>query len=259
MKLILHTAIAFAAVIGCAFGLTDDDLTPAALAGKTLTFTIQSGDSPLASSGVWTGKFETSPANGFTIRKESGTTMNSDATRTYVGYIGGHAYTIDPFIPGQPASTLTLWISEGKPTYYVDLGNTGSVVQYGDFTIGGDTPKAPEITVKLSKDNTLSDGKSTVNFGSVKIGKTGPTKTFTITNTGKADLTGIKLTTSGANRKDFVISSLGTTRLAQGKSARFTVSLKPSAAGNRKAVIKIRSNDADENPFDIKLTGKGAE
>jgi hypothetical protein len=35
------------------------------------------------------------------------------------------------------------------------------------------------------------------------------------------------------------------------------VTFKPKAKGNRNAAIHIRSNDADENPFDIKLTGLG--
>jgi hypothetical protein len=49
------------------------------------------------------------------------------------------------------------------------------------------------------------------------------------------------------------------TSLAPGSSTTFKVIFKPSAKGTRKANIHIKSNDADENPFDIKLTGQGVK
>src|SRR5204862_73933 len=41
-------------------------------------------------------------------------------------------------------------------------------------------------------------------------------------------------------------------------STSFTVTFTPTAAGARAAAIHIASNDADENPFDISLTGTGS-
>lgn len=247
-------ALTFISLLGPALALTDDDLTPAALAGKTLTFTIQSGTAPLATSGTWTGTFETSPANGFTIRKVSGSTLNASGTRTYIGYVGGHAYTIDPFIPGQPASTLTLWISEGSPRYYVNFDQTGNTTQFGGFTIGGSTVKAPEISVTDPDGDPLEDGVGKTSFPAVKKGQTGIAKKFTIKNTGTAKLTGLSVSKTG---KDFIVTGPGVTSLAPGKSASFTVSFKPSATGPRSTVIKVASNDADEDPFRIKVSGTG--
>lgn len=36
------------------------------------------------------------------------------------------------------------------------------------------------------------------------------------------------------------------------------MSFKPFAKGTRSASLRIKSNDTDENPFDIRLTGSGA-
>ncbi|MES2660217.1 MAG: choice-of-anchor D domain-containing protein [Verrucomicrobiota bacterium] len=246
---------AFISLLGSAFALTDDDLAPAALAGKTLTFTIESGTAPLAVSGVWTGTFESSPANGFTVTKVSGATANSSGTRTYVGYVGGHAYTIDPFITGQGPSTLTLWISEGRPRYYIDLDSTGNTTQFGGFTIGGATVKAPEISVNGPDGDPLEDNTGKTRFGTVKPGQTGTARKFTIKNTGKAKLTGLSVSKTG---KDFIITGSVAPSLAPGKSTSFKVSFKPSSAGTKNAVIKIDSNDADEAPFEIKVIGVGA-
>ena len=57
-----------------AFALTEADITPAALVGKTLRFTATSGAAPLPASGVWTGTFAAS-GDGFTVGVvSSGTT-----------------------------------------------------------------------------------------------------------------------------------------------------------------------------------------
>ena len=255
MKSLFSATLALISLLAPAFALTDDDLTPEALAGKTLTFTIESGTAPLATSGVWTGTFGAEPGKVFTVTKVSGGTANSSGTWSYDGYIGGHAYTIDPFITGQGASTLTVWISEGRPRYYIDFDATGNTVQFGGFTIGGASVKAPEITVTDPDGDPLEDAAGKVKFGTVKKGQSGTARKFTIKNTGKAKLTGLSVTKTG---NDFTVTGPGVTSLAPGKSASFTVSFKPASTGTRSAVIKVASNDADENPFRIKVSGTGS-
>ena len=90
------------------------------------------------------------------------------------------------------------------------------------------------------------------------VGKTGTAKTFTITNKGTAKLTGLVIRKDGAHKADFKVGELGKTTLAAGASTTFKVTFKPTAKGTREAAIHIKSNDSNENPFDIKLTGMGA-
>ena len=126
-------------------------------------------------------------------------------------------------------------------------------------TINVVVPKAPEIVVQQPKGTGLTDGAVKKSFGTVKAGKSGAAKVFTIKNTGTAKLTGLEITRNGANAKDFVVEQPAKSSLAPGASTTFEVTFKPKATGTRNAAIHIKNNDADENPFDIKLTGHGAK
>jgi hypothetical protein len=80
-----------------------------------------------------------------------------------------------------------------------------------------------------------------------------------ITNRGTADLTGLAITKDGSHPADFTVTALGATTLAPGASTTFTVTFSPTAVGSRNAALHLASNDGDENPFDITLTGKALE
>lgn len=117
---------------------------------------------------------------------------------------------------------------------------------------------APEINVYQPKGE-LNDGRTARSFGSVKVSKSGATRKFTIKNTGTSNLLNLAIRKEGRQQQDFIIGPLGKTTLPRGASTSFTVTFKPTARGPRNAAIHIRSNDADENPFDIKLTGTGVK
>lgn len=126
----------------------------------------------------------------------------------------------------------------------------------------GTVPPAPEIVVMQPKGSSLVDGKAKRNFGTVRIGaKKGKTntKTFTIKNTGNAKLTGLKIKKDGADPKAFIVGDLNKTTLAAGESTTLKVTFKPTGKGSRHAAIHIKSNDADESPFDIKLSGEAVK
>jgi subtilase family serine protease len=117
---------------------------------------------------------------------------------------------------------------------------------------------SPEILVQQPVGTRLFDGKNKKSFGKVIVGKTSAFKTFYIKNTGAAKLDNITVTTIGANRSDFKIDALIKSALAPGASTTFKVRFKPSGKGNRNATLQIKINDKNENPFDINLTGYGA-
>jgi hypothetical protein len=116
----------------------------------------------------------------------------------------------------------------------------------------------PEIVVMQPVGSNLVDGTGKKSFGTVKIGSKGSTKTFTIRNTGTASLSGLSIRKYGSHKADFIVGALEKTTLMPGGSMNFKVTFKAKAKGTRNAAIRIKSNDADENPFDVKLTGMGA-
>lgn len=118
-------------------------------------------------------------------------------------------------------------------------------------------PAVPEIVVEQPVGNFLTDGNAVVDCGQANLSaSTGPL-VFTITNSGNGNLSGLALSKEGAHGTDFILGSLGATTLAPGATTTFTVTFAPSAVGLRTAGVLLTSNDADENPFNISLTGTG--
>lgn len=138
---------------------------------------------------------------------------------------------------------------------YILSSNPATVITNNGraFVIG---PR-PEIAIVAPDGGNLLDGVSTRNFGSAEVGTSGNSKTFTIRSVGTLRLTGLKVTKGGRNPGNFSVTQLSETSLMPGESVKFKVTFKPLATGTRRAVIRIRSSDSDENPFDIKVQGSG--
>ena len=167
--------------------------------------------------------------------------------------------------PTGDASAVDLHVASTSPAVIAGLP-LGSVTDDFDGqarssvapTVGADEVAAPNIAVTQSA--ALTDGAGGVDFGTVTLGGSRAVKTFTITNPGAADLTGLAFATQdGANPGDFMVSTLsGTIIPAAGGSVTFTVTFTPSGSGLRSAAIHLTSNvTGTKNPFDIALTGTG--
>ncbi|MCX6872186.1 MAG: choice-of-anchor D domain-containing protein, partial [Verrucomicrobia bacterium] len=119
-------------------------------------------------------------------------------------------------------------------------------------------PVGPEISVIQADGIGLIDGVSTVNFGLAGT-TSSSSRSFTIRNPGTTDLTGLAITFDGTNPGDFSVTANPTAPVVAAGSTTFTVQFAPTALGTRTANLHIASNDADENPFDIVLTGVGLD
>lgn len=186
---------------------------------------------------------------------------HSELTGLTITKDGTHAtdftITVNPatLIPG-PAGSTTFTVSfkptaAGVRSAAIHIASNDTDESSFDIMLTG-SGTVPEIAV--TQGVALTDAKSTINFGKVKL-KASMVKSFTITNQGNAPLSGLSIIKSGANAAEFTVAALGATTLAGGASTTFKVTFKATIAGTRRAAIKIISNDADENPFDIALTG----
>lgn len=115
----------------------------------------------------------------------------------------------------------------------------------------------PDITVMQTGGKVLADNSGKLNLGTVRVKKRSAPMVFTVRNDGPAPLAGLSLKTIGADAKEFLITPPPLGTLAPGASTTFKVTYKPRAKGSSKATVQVRSNDPDENPFDINVTGKG--
>ena len=146
--------------------------------------------------------------------------------------------------PSNPKITILCYPGKGFEKVFDDMDQ---------FTI---KYIAPDIAVFNSSGTDLRNN-SLRNFGRIQTRKASPSVTFRIQNTGSLPLNDIKIGTSGANRLDFKIVSPPARTLAAGAITTFKVKFSPGAKGERGTILKIESNDPDEQIFKIKLTGRG--
>jgi len=119
-------------------------------------------------------------------------------------------------------------------------------------------PPAPRISIEQPEFTSLTDGVSSIPFGSVNTDSSSGAVSFTIRNTGDASLTGIGVGKDGTDQSNFTLNTAGMlTTLNPGQHTTFTVTFTPSSTGPRSAALHVTSNDAVRSPFDIALTGTG--
>ena len=121
------------------------------------------------------------------------------------------------------------------------------------FKIDGNGIADPEIAIIQDSGAELTSGDSSVSFGNCNLGSSS-VHTFTIRNTGSAALKNVSVASDNA---EFFIANFATTTIEPGASATFRVGFQPSAVGTRGGQLSVVSNDADESPFLITLTGAG--
>jgi hypothetical protein len=111
----------------------------------------------------------------------------------------------------------------------------------------------PKISVQQQNIN-LNNG-STAIFGA-PLG-TNDSLTFTIKNINVASLTGLGITIDGSDAARFTVTASPTAPVSGPfGSTMFTVSFTPINTGVKTAALHISSNDPDENPFNINLSGQ---
>lgn len=169
-------------------------------------------------------------------------TPGSTVTVNGVPVLSGMASTPLFLFPGNNTLTIVVTAENGNTsrTYTVSLTRLSP---------------APEIGVSQSG-IAISDGGS-LNFGPATVGRPA-VLTFVITNTGNSNLTGLGMTIDGPDASQFTVTTIPDAPVTGPTgSTTFAVTFTPVGAGPKSAAMHIASNDADENPYDIELTGTG--
>jgi alpha-tubulin suppressor-like RCC1 family protein len=206
-------------------------------ASITRTFIITNlGGLPLTMSGTSWVQVSGAHAADFTVSSLSNTYLDFNESRTF-------RVTFDPTAIGVRNAELSI------------ANNTVHSNPF-TFTIQGKS-EDPEITVEQPAGTELSTNGVT-NFGEVFPGDSSEL-VFVIRNTGGDGslLNGVAATLSGTNASQFsIIGSPVTTLVGPDGSTSFVVRFTPiSGGGARTAMLSITSNDMDENPYQIQLTG----
>jgi uncharacterized delta-60 repeat protein len=150
----------------------------------------------------------------------------------------------------------------------VTLQDDGKIVVAGFAGVGGNEGFAvarylgdgPGMAVSQVLGGNLFDGLTTADIGGGLPGAV-VSQTFTLTNSGLADLSGFELSITGADAGSFTAATVPAApapALTSSGSMTLTVHFTPSTVGVQTAVLHIASNVAGNNSsFDIALTGAG--
>jgi hypothetical protein len=245
-------------LVGNAVSIADGDTTPSTAdftdfgsadvtsGTVTRTFTIQNtGTGALTLSGTPLVAISGANAADFTVTVVPAASVAAAGSTTF-------QVRFDPSAAGTRVATVTIANNDANENPY-------------NFTIQGTGATAPEMNV-VGNAVTVADGDTTpstadfTDFGGAKLAGGIVTRTFTIQNTGTGALalSGTPLVAiSGANAADFTVTVTPAASVAAAGSTTFQVSFDPSAAGTRVATVTIANNDANENPYDFAIQGRG--
>ncbi len=149
----------------------------------------------------------------------------------------------------------------------VSIANNDANENPYTFAIQGSatTPPSPDIELRgngiliPSADNLPATADGT-DFGSAEIAGASLQRNFAIHNNGNGTLTlsgNPVVTISGAQAGDFAVLAQPVGQVATDAWVNFTIVFTPQAAGLRKAVVSIASDDANENPYTFAIQGSG--
>ncbi|WP_298364985.1 LamG-like jellyroll fold domain-containing protein [uncultured Lutibacter sp.] len=210
-----------------------------------------------------------SPVN-FTVQNNGGCDLNLTGPAFVV--LGNTTDFTLVDITGSPASPITpgdfrTFSIAFNPT--TDGTKTSSVTILSDdadegtytFTVQGTgVPPAPEINIKDSGSNDITTGSAnspsltnSTDFGATDA--TAPISfTYTIENTGSADLT---ISSVSSSITDFAITT-PSSPIASGGFTTFTITFTPSSINPAiTSLITINNNDGDESAYTFTVTGEG--
>ena len=133
-------------------------------------------------------------------------------------------------------ATAIAWYEQSAPAEIHVTGNGRDIAD-------GDTTPDP--------DDHTDFGSAVVDGGTVR-------RTFTLANTGDADLHVSAIRLTGADAGDFALGGIAPpVVLTGGASTNLTVTFDPSEEGLRSATLEITNDDADESPYDFSIQGTG--
>ncbi len=161
-----------------------------------------------------------------------------------------------PSAGGRPFASLGMVTITGN-TLVVELSNTmtnGAIIADAVRIVNiTPPPNTPEIDV-LDGALVLSDG-AVFDFGQVTQGTT-VTKSFTVRNSGTADLTLQPIVVTGAafslHSANFTVGQI----LAHDATATITIAFNTANLGTYTGGLSFGNSDVDEGPFDLTVSGK---
>jgi Tol biopolymer transport system component len=203
---------------------------------------------------------QTGPSRTFTVRNTGSATLTLGALLAPSGFLMTEGLA-DSIAPGSSDAFTVQLDAATAGTYGGDISfsNNDADENPFHFQVTGvvTPPPAPEIVVEffgvdIADGDNVPGSDDGTDFGGVMVGRTAPSRTFTVRNTGNATLTLGGLSVPAG----YVVTEGLSATLAPGKTDSFTVRMDSDSVGVHSGEITFSTNDSDENPFHFRTTGE---
>ncbi|MEM9833085.1 MAG: choice-of-anchor D domain-containing protein [Bacteroidota bacterium] len=195
-----------------------------------------------------------------------GATRN-DGNGTDAGHV--RVYTWNGTAWTQRGSDIDGEAEDDRSGLSVSLSSDGNTLAIGARRNDGNGSNAghvrvykfPDPEINLKQGNTAIASGEAYDFGEVDANTSSDEVSFTLENTGTADLelsgtAGNLVVLSGTDADQFSVDQTQVTSpLAAGSDQTFTVTFSPTSEGEKTATLTITSNDDDEGTYTLNLSG----
>ena len=144
-------------------------------------------------------------------------------------------------------------VPNGFQSFHVDGRDGFTWPEWAGFPA---TPLGPEIVVLKRSGEPIASRRSGMFLGARVVGYERVRK-LTIRNIGTKTLKGLSTRIIRNKQGDFTCTPVAKRSLEPGESMEIKIRFVPSTDGYRRAVLRIESNDSNENPVVIRLRGLG--
>ncbi|GEM_PF-6614935 len=204
--------------------------------------------SPIGKS--WLNKHNSSPYDpapnvAYTLVQEAdeATIKAGSYSGTTVG--AGMIYAIDPLFIDASNGDLRLQSSSPAIGKADDGNDLGALIKTA----------LPNINLKQGATN-MASGTGSHDFGATNVGGNSGEITFTIENTGNANLNLTSFELNGVDKSEFSTVNFGSTTIASSGSTIFKMKFSPTSAGFKTAFVTISSN-ASPSQYTFTVVGSG--
>lgn len=149
-------------------------------------------------------------------------------------------------------NTRQLSYNSGSPRFACYANNGQQELQL--YRLAAPSEPTPAIAVTQGATAIVS-GTGSYDFGNQQVSTSSAAVTFTITNSGTADLEIDNITLSGLQADQFSVTAAAASTVAEAGSTTFTVTFSPTSTGVKSATVTIENNTGDDYAFTVTGTG----
>jgi hypothetical protein len=155
-----------------------------------------------------------------------------------------------------PLSPPTL-ASQASCTVSVTFDPTAGGTRSAAVSVTDNASGSPQAVPLTGTGAAVQLSPASLNFGTIKVGKTSAARTVTLTNLGNTALSITSIMITGTNSGDFAQTNTCGGSVGGGQSCSISVTFTPSATGSRSASISI-TDSGGNSPQTVTLAGTGS-